>query len=122
MRGFIVRDWVREVKAFLTEVGPLVACGQLKALETIVEGLENAPTGVHRDVEGRECREDGGEDLRPVSCPVVSCQFQGPWAGSSRLMPFGTENWIELTVVFYIVITTFPTTFLAAISLSASMA
>jgi NADPH-dependent curcumin reductase CurA len=43
IRGFIVRDWVREVKAFLSEVAPLVASGQIKALETIVEGLDNAP-------------------------------------------------------------------------------
>jgi NADPH-dependent curcumin reductase CurA len=43
MRGFIVRDWAREVKAFLTEVAPLVASGQIKALETVVEGLDNAP-------------------------------------------------------------------------------
>jgi len=43
MRGFIVRDWAREAKAFLAEVSPLVASGQIKALETTVEGLENAP-------------------------------------------------------------------------------
>ncbi len=43
IRGFIVRDWAREVKAFLTEVAPLVASGQIKALETVVEGLDNAP-------------------------------------------------------------------------------
>jgi NADPH-dependent curcumin reductase CurA len=43
MRGFIVRDWVHEVKAFLTEVAPLVASGHIKALETTVDGLENAP-------------------------------------------------------------------------------
>ena len=43
MRGFIVRDWAREVKAFLTEVAPLVASGQIKALETVVEGLDRAP-------------------------------------------------------------------------------
>ena len=43
MRGFIVRDWIGEVKAFLTEVAPLVASGQIKALETVVDGLDNAP-------------------------------------------------------------------------------
>ena len=43
MRGFIVRDWASEVKAFLTEVAPLVASGQIKALETVVEGLDSAP-------------------------------------------------------------------------------
>jgi NADPH-dependent curcumin reductase CurA len=43
MRGFIIRDWTREVKAFLTEVGPLVASGEIKALETVVDGLDNAP-------------------------------------------------------------------------------
>jgi NADPH-dependent curcumin reductase CurA len=43
MRGFIVTDHVRELKAFLTEVGPLVSSGRLRVRETIVEGLERAP-------------------------------------------------------------------------------
>ena len=43
IRGFIVLDWVRERKPFLSEVTPLVASGQLKARETVIEGLENAP-------------------------------------------------------------------------------
>jgi NADPH-dependent curcumin reductase CurA len=43
IRGFIVLDWVRERKPFLSEVAPLVASGQLKARETVIEGLENAP-------------------------------------------------------------------------------
>jgi NADPH-dependent curcumin reductase CurA len=43
IRGFIVLDWVHEMKAFLTELAPLVAAGKVKAPETIVEGLDNAP-------------------------------------------------------------------------------
>ncbi len=43
IRGFIVLDWVRERKPFLSEVAPLVASGQLKARETVIEGLDNAP-------------------------------------------------------------------------------
>ncbi|MGQ0734836.1 MAG: NADP-dependent oxidoreductase [Acidobacteriota bacterium] len=43
MRGFIIRDWAREMKAFGAEVGPLVASGQIKARETVVEGLDHAP-------------------------------------------------------------------------------
>jgi NADPH-dependent curcumin reductase CurA len=31
------------MKAFLTEVAPLVAAGKVKAPETVVEGLDNAP-------------------------------------------------------------------------------
>jgi NADPH-dependent curcumin reductase CurA len=43
IRGFIVLDHLRELKAFLTEVGPLVQSGQIKVRETVVEGLERAP-------------------------------------------------------------------------------
>ena len=43
LRGFIVTDWVKETPAFLAEVAPLVATGKIKAPETVVQGLENAP-------------------------------------------------------------------------------
>jgi NADPH-dependent curcumin reductase CurA len=43
MRGFIVSDHAREMKAFAAEVGPLVASGQLHVRETVVEGLDRAP-------------------------------------------------------------------------------
>ncbi|HUE87040.1 MAG TPA: NADP-dependent oxidoreductase [Vicinamibacterales bacterium] len=43
LRGFIVTDHVRETKAFAAEVAPLVQSGRLKARETVVSGLENAP-------------------------------------------------------------------------------
>ncbi len=43
MRGFIVLDHLRETKAFAAEVAPLVLSGQIKARETLVEGLERAP-------------------------------------------------------------------------------
>jgi len=43
MRGFIVTDHVRDMKAFAEEVAPLVQSGRLKARETVVRGLDNAP-------------------------------------------------------------------------------
>jgi len=43
MRGFIVTDHVRDMKAFAEEVAPLVQSGRLKARETVVSGLDNAP-------------------------------------------------------------------------------
>jgi NADPH-dependent curcumin reductase CurA len=43
IKGFLVIDWPHETKNFLAEVGSLVTSGQIKARETIVEGLENAP-------------------------------------------------------------------------------
>jgi NADPH-dependent curcumin reductase CurA len=43
LRGFIVTDWLHETKPFLAEVGPLVASGRLRARETVVEGLDQAP-------------------------------------------------------------------------------
>lgn len=43
MRGFIVSDWAAELPAFLAEVGPLVASGAIKAPETVVHGLDQAP-------------------------------------------------------------------------------
>lgn len=43
MRGFIVSDWIGEMTTFRAEVAPLVGSGTLKAPETIVEGLDNAP-------------------------------------------------------------------------------
>jgi NADPH-dependent curcumin reductase CurA len=43
MRGFIVTDHAREMKAFAAEVTPLVRSGTLQARETVVSGLENAP-------------------------------------------------------------------------------
>jgi hypothetical protein len=43
MKGFIVLDWARETPAFLAEVAPLVASGQVRTKETVVEGLASAP-------------------------------------------------------------------------------
>jgi NADPH-dependent curcumin reductase CurA len=43
MRGFIVSDHVRESKTFFSEVAPLVQSGRIRAMETVVEGLHNAP-------------------------------------------------------------------------------
>ena len=43
IRGFIVVDHARELKAFLSEVAPLVHSGTIRVKETVVEGLANAP-------------------------------------------------------------------------------
>lgn len=43
MRGLIVTDWAHEMHDFLSNVGPLYASGKIRARETIVSGLENAP-------------------------------------------------------------------------------
>jgi NADPH-dependent curcumin reductase CurA len=43
IRGFIVLDWLRELKTFHTEVAPLIGSGRIKALETVVDGLDKAP-------------------------------------------------------------------------------
>jgi len=42
MKGFIVLDWARETPAFLAEVAPLVASGQIRSKETVVDGLARA--------------------------------------------------------------------------------
>lgn len=44
VRGFIVTDHAASGRAFMSEVAPLVASGQIKFRETVIEGLENAPT------------------------------------------------------------------------------
>jgi NADPH-dependent curcumin reductase CurA len=43
IRGFIVLDHFREMNAFLAEVTPLLQSGRIRARETVVEGLDNAP-------------------------------------------------------------------------------
>ena len=43
MRGFIVTDHIREMKAFAAEVAPLVRSGTLRVRETVVDGLDRAP-------------------------------------------------------------------------------
>ena len=43
IRGFLVRDWAGHTPEFLAEVGALLARGNLRAKETIVDGIEHAP-------------------------------------------------------------------------------
>jgi hypothetical protein len=43
IRGFIVTDHLDETPAFLAELVPELRSGRLKAKETVVEGIENAP-------------------------------------------------------------------------------
>jgi NADPH-dependent curcumin reductase CurA len=44
LKGFIISDHFDRIPAFLAEVGPLVASGKLKYRETVIEGIENAPS------------------------------------------------------------------------------
>jgi NADPH-dependent curcumin reductase CurA len=44
LKGFIISDHFDRIPAFLAEVGPLVAAGKLKYNETVIEGIENAPS------------------------------------------------------------------------------
>ncbi len=46
--GFLVLDHYDLLQDFIAEVGPWVASGELKYRETIVEGIENMPAGLHR--------------------------------------------------------------------------
>lgn len=43
LQGFIVSDHSRRMPAFLAEVGPAIASGQIKFASTFVDGLRNAP-------------------------------------------------------------------------------
>ena len=62
MRGFIVSDWSREMQTFRAEVSPLVASGRVQALETVIEGLDQAPAAFSQPAEGRQRRQDDRED------------------------------------------------------------
>jgi NADPH-dependent curcumin reductase CurA len=53
IKGFIVSDHYDRFPAFLQECMPLVASGQLKYREDIVDGLESAPSALIRLFEGR---------------------------------------------------------------------
>jgi len=53
VNGFIISNHYDQYPAFLKEVAPLVATGQLAYLEDIVEGLENAPRAFIGLLEGR---------------------------------------------------------------------
>ena len=44
IQGFIVSDHFDRFPAFLAEVGPWVASGELQVRETVLEGIENVPT------------------------------------------------------------------------------
>ena len=53
VNGFIISNHYAQYPAFLKEVAPLVATGQLAYLEDIAEGLENAPRAFIGLLEGR---------------------------------------------------------------------
>ncbi|MFW5995212.1 MAG: NADP-dependent oxidoreductase [Spirochaetia bacterium] len=44
LRGFIVRDHQEHYPEFISKIGPLVRSGEIKYRETLVDGLENAPS------------------------------------------------------------------------------
>ncbi|MEO0359607.1 MAG: NADP-dependent oxidoreductase [Pseudomonadota bacterium] len=52
VRGFIVTDHWGDYPKFLAEVAPLVASGEIKARESVTEGLENAPAAFISLLEG----------------------------------------------------------------------
>ena len=53
VNGFIISNHFEHYPAFLKEVAPLVATGEIEVLEDIAEGLENAPRAFMGLLEGR---------------------------------------------------------------------
>ncbi|MCM2562520.1 NADP-dependent oxidoreductase [Lutimaribacter sp. EGI FJ00015] len=53
VHGFIISDHFDRFADFMREVGPMVASGQLKFVEDIAEGLENAPRAFRGMLEGK---------------------------------------------------------------------
>jgi NADPH-dependent curcumin reductase CurA len=43
LQGFIYTDYLAQMGDFYRDMGGLIASGQLKARDTVVEGLENTP-------------------------------------------------------------------------------
>jgi hypothetical protein len=52
MQGFIVTDHYDRFAAFVDEVGPRVADGTIRYRETVVDGIEQAPTAFIGMLEG----------------------------------------------------------------------
>lgn len=52
-QGFIISNHFDRYPGFLAEVGPMVARGEIKYLEDIVDGIENAPRAFMGLLEGR---------------------------------------------------------------------
>ncbi|MEO0389825.1 MAG: NADP-dependent oxidoreductase [Pseudomonadota bacterium] len=53
VNGFIISNHWDQYPTFLREIGPKVAMGEIKVVEDIVEGLENAPEAFMGLLEGR---------------------------------------------------------------------
>ncbi|MEL7099954.1 MAG: NADP-dependent oxidoreductase [Pseudomonadota bacterium] len=53
VNGFIISNHWDQYPAFLREIGPKVASGEMKVVEDIVDGLENAPEAFMGLLEGR---------------------------------------------------------------------
>ena len=60
MQGFIIFDHNDRYPDFVRDVSGWLRDGSLKHRETIVDGIEHAPVGVHRAARGRERGEDAG--------------------------------------------------------------
>jgi len=44
LEGFIIMDWMKEIASFFAEAAPALKAGKLISRETVVEGLDAAPT------------------------------------------------------------------------------
>jgi NADPH-dependent curcumin reductase CurA len=52
VHGFIITDLWGKYGEFMKEVAPMVAAGQIRFVEDVAQGLENAPTAFIRMLEG----------------------------------------------------------------------
>jgi NADPH-dependent curcumin reductase CurA len=74
VRGFINYDFAAEHYAdFLREVGAGIAAGRIRYREDVVDGLENAPGGFHRNAGGAQLRQDDRPGGR-LSCLFIDLQ------------------------------------------------
>jgi NADPH-dependent curcumin reductase CurA len=53
VNGFIISNHWDRFPAFLSEIGPKVASGEIKVVEDIAEGLQNAPAAFMGLLEGK---------------------------------------------------------------------
>ena len=88
---------------FVSEVGGLLKAGKLKSRETVVDGLANAPAGLHGPAQGREFRQAGGEGRRScagtrsgprqrASLPAVGLGYFVSRSAAKRGSPWRSTN------------------------------
>ena len=78
LKGFIVFDYQPRMEEFFAAMVPWLKSGQVKAQETVVEGLEKAPEAFPRIVFRAEYREDVGEALESVFDPKLTPEVDQP--------------------------------------------